>query len=168
MKKIAFLTTIVFVLLNFGNAFSQDEDIFEALDTLQKKLFLNARKLNDARVNLVPIDGLALSQNYLAAYFSLNLTLSEAYQTHNYLMPITMLHHYVSEDNQKWGYKIIYAALLESKKDLYNCYNESQFYFPYLDNSLLPNATEELEKAILSSIREIDLALKALSQATGL
>jgi hypothetical protein len=104
----------------------------------------------------------------LAAYFSLNLTLSEAYQTYNYLIPIAMLHQYVSEDNLEWCYKIIYAALLESKQDLNNCYRDSQFYFPYLDNSLLPNATEELEEVILESIREIDLALKTLSQATAL
>ena len=165
MKRIVLLITIVYVLFNFGNAFSQDEDISEALDTLQKRLSLNAKKLNDARVDLVPIDEFELSWEYLDAYFSINLKLSEAYQVHNYLIPIAMLNHYVTENNLKWCYEIIYAALLESKQDLNNGYNE--LFFPNLDDPHLFDVTEKIEKVMLNSISEIDFALKTLSKAIG-
>ena len=157
-----------YVLFNFGNASSQDENISEALDTLQKSLSLNANKLKEARVGLVPLDDFSLPLEHLDSYISINLTLSEAYQVHNYLIPIAMLNHYVRENNLKWSYKIIYAALLETKQDLNNCYNGSQFDFPNVDYTNLLESSEKIEELIRNSISEIDFALTTLSKATDL
>ena len=167
MKKIILLITTALVLFNFSTTFAQDEDINEALETLQEKLILNEKKLDDARTDLGAIMGIHQSEEDCDTIVDIDLAVSEANQIYKYLIPIALLSRYVSEDNLKWCYRIIYDALLESKQDLDRCYNRAQIYYSEIEEKSLFDTADKIEEVLRDTISEIDPAIQLLSKATG-